>query len=41
VKAYAETFTEAEIAGAVEFYKSPAGQAILDKITQLLQKTML
>ena len=41
VKAYAETFTETEISGAIEFYKSPAGQAILDKMPQLLQKTMM
>jgi len=40
VQAYSETFTEQEIDGAVQFYKSPAGQAILEKMPVLLQKTV-
>jgi len=40
VKIYADTLTEEEIAGAVEFYKTPAGQALLNKMPILMQKSM-
>ncbi|HEV2687663.1 MAG TPA: DUF2059 domain-containing protein [Bryobacteraceae bacterium] len=40
VKIYAETLTEEEIASAVEYYKTPAGQAILNKMPILIQKSM-
>jgi len=37
---YAETFTPDEIKGITAFYKSPAGQAFLDKQPILMQKSM-
>jgi hypothetical protein len=40
VRIYVETFTETDIDGIVTFYKSPAGQAMLDKMPQLIQKSM-
>jgi uncharacterized protein len=39
-KIYAEVFTPEEVKGLVAFYKSPAGQAFLDKQPLLMQKTM-
>lgn len=39
-KIYAETFTPEEIHGITAFYKSPSGQAFLDKQPILMQKTM-
>jgi len=35
-KAYDEVFTESEISSMLSFYKSPAGQAMLDKMPLLL-----
>ncbi len=40
IKIYDETFTEDELAGAVAFYKTPAGQALIDKMPTLMGKTM-
>jgi len=40
VKIYAETFSESEIDGILAFYKSPAGEAMLDKMPLLMQKSM-
>ncbi len=40
VKIYAETFTEEEIDGILSFYKSPAGQAMVQKMPQLMQRSM-
>jgi hypothetical protein len=37
---YGETFTTEEIKGLTTFYKSPAGQAFLDKQPIVMQKTM-
>ena len=37
---YSETFTESDIDGILAFYKSPAGQVMLDKMPQLIQKSM-
>lgn len=37
---YAETFTPDEIKGITVFYKSPAGQAFLDKQPILMQKSI-
>jgi len=37
---YSETFSEGEIDGILTFYKSPAGQAMLEKMPQLMQKSM-
>ncbi len=39
-KAYDETFSAGEIDGILSFYESPAGRAILQKMPQLLSKTM-
>ncbi len=39
-KIYAEVFTPEEIKAVTGFYKSPAGQAFLDKQPALIQKTM-
>ncbi len=40
VQIYAETFTESDIDGILAFYKSSAGQAMLEKMPQLIQKSM-
>ena len=40
VRTYSETFTEAEVLGIVAFYESPAGQAFVNKMPQLMQKSM-
>jgi len=37
---YAESLTPEEVQGIIAFYKSPAGQAFLDKQPLILQKTM-
>jgi hypothetical protein len=39
-KVYAEVFTPEEVKGLIAFYKSPSGQAFLDKQPILMQKTM-
>src|SRR5579863_7270958 len=40
VKLYADTYTEEEIGAIVEFYRSPAGKAMLEKMPQLMQRSM-
>jgi|HubBroStandDraft_6_1064221.scaffolds.fasta_scaffold315968_1 hypothetical protein len=40
ISIYAETFTEGEIDGMLGFYKSSAGQAMLEKMPRLIQKSM-
>lgn len=40
VKIYADTFTEEEIGGISDFYRSPAGQALLKKTPLLTQNIM-
>jgi hypothetical protein len=40
VKIYGETFSEAELDGIVQFYRSPAGQALLAKMPLLMSNTM-
>jgi len=40
-KLYAEVFTEKELEGMVQFYKSEAGQALLKKMPEMLQKVMV
>lgn len=37
---YAEVFTPDEVRGLIAFYKTPVGQAFLDKQPLLIQKTM-
>ncbi len=39
-KAYDETFSTEEIDGMLSFYQSPAGRAMLEKMPQLISKTM-
>lgn len=40
VTLYTENFTEEEIDGMVTFYKSPTGQAVLNKMPQLMTAAM-
>lgn len=40
IDAYQKTFTEDEITGMINFYASPAGQAMTAKMPQLMQVTM-
>jgi len=40
VKVYADTYTEEELDGIVAFYKSPAGQAMLTKMPDLMKRSM-
>jgi len=40
ITAYAETFTEEELQGAIAFYKSPAGKAFTKKQPALMEQTM-
>jgi hypothetical protein len=40
VAVYDETFTETDIDGILGFYKSPAGQRMLEKMPELMQKSM-
>jgi uncharacterized protein len=39
-KLYEETFTEEELDGTLTFYKSPAGRALLEKMPELMQRSM-
>lgn len=39
-KIYAESLTPEEVKGITAFYKSPAGQAFLDKMPLIMQKSM-
>jgi hypothetical protein len=39
-KLYAEAFSEDEVDGILAFYKSPAGQATLEKLPALMAKAM-
>lgn len=41
VRMYQESLTEEEVAGALAFYKTPAGQALIHKLPVLMQKAML
>ena len=38
---YKESFTEEEVAGMLSFYQTPAGQAVINKMPVLMQKTIL
>lgn len=40
VKLYKDTFTEEELKGIVAFYKTPAGEALVNKMPTFMQKTM-
>ena len=37
---YADTFTDEELKGIMDFYKSPAGQKMLDKQPELMRRSM-
>ena len=37
---YKKTFTQQEIKGMLDFYKSPAGHAVVNKMPELMQNTM-
>ena len=41
LRLYKESFTEEEVAGMITFYKTPAGQAVINKMPGLMQRTML
>ena len=41
VRLYKESFSEEELTGMLDFYKTPAGQAVIQKMPVLMQKTML
>jgi hypothetical protein len=41
LRLYKETFSEEELAGMLDFYKTPAGQAVIEKLPALMQKTMI
>ena len=38
---YQESFTQEEVNGMLAFYKTPAGQAVINKMPIVMQKTML
>ena len=40
VKVYTDTYTEEEIDGILAFYKSPAGKALLQKMPEVMQRSM-
>jgi len=39
VQAYTETYTDQELDGILNFYRSPAGQAMVAKSPELMSKT--
>jgi hypothetical protein len=39
-KVYTDTYTEAEIDGILAFYKSPAGKAFIQKMPEVMQRSM-
>jgi len=41
IRLYKETFTEEEVAGMLNFYKTPSGKALINKMPVLMQKSML
>ena len=40
IKIYAEEFTQEEINGMIQFYKTPVGQSMIDKMPIVMQKSM-
>jgi len=40
MRTYKESFSEEEIVGMLAFYKTPAGQAVINKMPVLMQKVM-
>ena len=41
IEIYQASFTQAEVDGMLEFYRSPAGQAVIAKIPGAMQRTMV
>ena len=41
VQLYQESFTQEEVDGLIAFYRSPAGEALTNKMPLVMQKTML
>jgi len=41
VAIYAETFTEEELRGMVEFYQTPVGRKLIEKTPELMQRPMM
>lgn len=41
VAIYAETFTEEELRGMVEFYQSPVGRKLIEKTPELMRRSMM
>jgi len=41
MRLYKESFSEEEVAGMLSFYRTPAGQAVINKTPALMQKTMV
>lgn len=41
LRLYSESFTEEEVSGMLSFYKTPAGQAVINKMPVLTQKLMV
>lgn len=41
IRLYKDSFTEKEVSGMLDFYKSPAGQAVINKMPVLMQHTMV
>ena len=40
MKVYTDTYTEEEIDGILAFYKSPVGKAFLQKMPEVMQRSM-
>ncbi|MBJ9958341.1 DUF2059 domain-containing protein [Acinetobacter courvalinii] len=40
IKIYAEEFTQEEVDGMIQFYKTPVGQSTIDKMPIVMQKSM-
>lgn len=40
MRIYGESFTQEELVGVLDFYKTPAGQAMINKMPLVMQKTM-
>jgi hypothetical protein len=40
MKVYHESFSQAEVDGMLKFYKTPAGQAVINKMPTVMQNTM-
>ena len=41
IKLYKNTFTEEEVTGMITFYGTPAGKAVVDKMPQVMEQSMM